>query len=322
MKKYLLLSLLGLLAPALHAHFFAYQEWYNPATGQVLEEYYDLHYPDASIEKNQEQQRTFIQKAAQQGNNVFVITEDMWSHHNGDVLRFDDTSVENKNRIQELLNNDLAPRVLLWLYANCFVRNIPVFNIECRDDNHNDPIPEKYAHEVAAFNDNPTLNHFYASLKKYAEELDTLDNKSYGINFNHRMLVADARALHAINASRQKNIMLAAGASHICSVNNVLLQLGWQPRVLLLPKNIKAADLEKIANWLHKKNVIEHSHILLDTFNNYDITFDSIKDSFLDVDNLMSASHVINLDQPERALSVWQRFIALLGSLLALQWPQ
>ncbi len=48
-KSYLIMLLGAFAAVPAQAAFFAYQEWYNPKTGQIIEEYYDLHAGNETI---------------------------------------------------------------------------------------------------------------------------------------------------------------------------------------------------------------------------------------------------------------------------------
>src|SRR5437667_368600 len=72
-KKLLLLSLL-IFTPVLNAYFFAYQKWVNPKTGQVLEEYYDVH-EDNPEHSDSKQQEDFVTDAKKYDDDGPILEE-------------------------------------------------------------------------------------------------------------------------------------------------------------------------------------------------------------------------------------------------------
>ena len=250
MKRSIFLLVSLSLVFTAQAHFFAYQEWYNPKTGQILEEFYDNHATGNKAINNKEQQRALIDRAKKSGNTL-VIVEDMCSllAEQTELIDFKRSSVEYKNATKEWLktiqfirnftigsNHKRSP--LLYLYTHCFSHTIPAFNIECR----NSGVQEACVKEIASYQDGPLLNEFYRlACKMYKELIQMKDPNPYFALLAPAMIV-DARALHTIASCTDKHLILAAGGAHCRSINSYLLLLGWQPLHLVVPSTLNPEE--------------------------------------------------------------------------------
>ena len=277
MKRFIILMAL-LCAPFVKAHYFAYQEWYNPKTGQTLEECYDVHRTDNTQINPTAHRHALIKRA--KSNNALVITEDKPSLHFGGI-NYNDTSDNNKNNIKACIQEYPLHCSLAWSCAECFINNIPVVNAECRELNAAQPLKACYEQEVAAYNDGPILNNFYASLKQLSQDLAGVNQRDS--SFNYKCFVVDARALHALHTTHNKNIMLVMGATHIIRINRLLIQLGWQPRSVIVPASFDAQqthnlttaltpDAASLQNTLQAWSTYLNDHVDTITHNEIDIT--------------------------------------------------
>lgn len=247
MKKFIIFISV-ILSPVLNAHFFAYQEWQNPATGQILECYYDTHESkDPTI--NSINQRTAFIVRAQHNDSTLVLTEDMCSSQ--EQLNFNDTSTDNKEYIAQLLNEISYTTPLMGLSAHAFVNGIDASTIECRPGSIAGstalPINNDVLHKIMDHKNPEFLHTFYTAIPEHAKQVSRLYNADLTA-FIHNLLLVDANALHAITNSPHKRIMLAAGSAHIVSICNVLHQLGWIQGELYLPYTMSRE---------HKKGLIK-----------------------------------------------------------------
>lgn len=252
MKKILLslTLLLGFIAPA-YGHFYAYQEWHNPYTGQTLEEYYDVHLSTNKAIDPVAQQDDLIARA-EQYHNPLVLVEDSGSFNSPSLLNL------KKINFDKLLADYPPQNPLIWLYAKCVDKNIAAYNIECRPNGTGGPLPEQYLHELHNYRDNQILSKFYASLPTYAGLYTDLEQESAGSNFNYQAFVVDARILHTIANNHHQHILLAAGGWHIMSINNILLQLGWQPGILVLAEGFDQATAQACRQTLDQQTATDN----------------------------------------------------------------
>lgn len=282
MKKLILLLSL-FVAPFAQAHTFAYQEWYNPATGQILEEYYDVHRTDNTQISPTEHRHNLIERA--KNNNALVITEDKPSLHFGGI-DYTDTSDKNKQAVKAYMKEFPLDCSLAWSYAECFVNDIAAFNAECRELNAKKPLNEKYEQEIASYNDGAILNNFYKNIKQLSQELAGVNQR--GSELNYKCFIVDARALHAVYNTNHKKIMLTMGATHIIRINRLLLQLGWEPRTAVVPTAYDAQqtetlitaltpDAESLHNTLNAWSTYLNDHV--DNITNNEIAIATLENS-------------------------------------------
>ena len=236
----LLLSLLG--TTTAHAHFFAYQAWYNPTSGQTLEAYYDTHTSKKPCIDPYAQQQAFITRAASY-EDVLVLSEDACSFQ--EQLSFNDSSQHNKDRITHVVDNALCTTPLIGLCAHAFLNGIDTCTIECRQGSLHDietlPINSTLLHEINQYNDGPLLNNFYASIADYAQHIATACHADMTF-FMHNFLCVDAKTVHTITNTSHRHIMLAAGSAHCISIGHLLYQLGWIPGELHLPNSMSTEE--------------------------------------------------------------------------------
>jgi hypothetical protein len=180
MKRFIMAAsiLLGAaLSTVVKADFYAYKEWVNPKTGQVIEEYFDLHV--SKDEKTTAKQKAdFIADAKRYGKDCLCLIEDMSSrfpnlYQLSKLMEKTDWYKEKKKKLEathQRIKQAMQSTPIRGLYTSCIRRGVPAINIECRNEQEiftNQDIEK----ELMFYNDSPSLNEYYKSLMGCADVL-------------------------------------------------------------------------------------------------------------------------------------------------------